>query len=302
MEFFISETNREKKSLIYDGYTFRVNRVLKNSEISWRCTKNSCKCRIRTDAECKAILKGKNEHNHPTDDRKLERQQVSVSVKRKATDISTRPAKIIRQTLQETEESHLQSSDLKIISQSLYRQRRKEYPALPKDRMETHACLENLAIKTSKDENFSAYNDSDAGMIIFTCSTNLQCMCDVDDIFIDGTFKCCPKTFSSTLFYSWLQEWELCTFTVCLITFKRKGCVPYIREEFREVEIKGCRFHLGQAWYRKIQSLGLAQDYKDKSSEIGKWLSPFFGLPFLPPDETEDSFVEEMIPEAPTNK
>jgi hypothetical protein len=39
-------------------------------------------------------LKGQNEHNHPTDDRKLERQQVRVSVKRKATDISTRPAKV----------------------------------------------------------------------------------------------------------------------------------------------------------------------------------------------------------------
>jgi hypothetical protein len=39
MEFFISETNREKKSLIYDSYTFRVDRVLKNSEISRRCTK-----------------------------------------------------------------------------------------------------------------------------------------------------------------------------------------------------------------------------------------------------------------------
>jgi hypothetical protein len=45
--------------------------------------------------------------------------------------------------------------------------------------------------------------------------------------------------------------------------------------------------------------LGLAQDYKDKFSEIGKWLSQLFGLPFLLPDETEDSFVEEMIPEAP---
>jgi hypothetical protein len=52
--------------------------------------------------------------------RKLERQQVRVSVKRKATDISTRPAKIICQTLQETDESHLQPSDLKSISQSLY--------------------------------------------------------------------------------------------------------------------------------------------------------------------------------------
>jgi hypothetical protein len=70
----------------------------------------------------------------------------------------------------------------------------------------------------------------------------------------------------------------------------------------KEIIINGCRLHLGQAWYRKIQSLGLAQDYKDKSSEIGKWLSQFFGLPFLPSDETVDSFVEEMIPEAPTNE
>ena len=114
-----------------------------------------------------------------------------------------------------------------------------------------------------------------------------------------------PETFSATLFYSWLQEWEVCTFTICVLTFKRNGCartfwnvvfklcddqnlkfepktinlhfelgmVNLLREEFREVEFKGCRFHLGQAWYRKIQSLGLAQDYKDKYSEIGKWLS-----------------------------
>jgi hypothetical protein len=100
--------------------TLLVDRVLKNSEISLRCTKNSYKCRIRTDAECNAILKDQNEHNHPTDDWKLERQQVRVSVKRRATDISTRPAKIIRQTLQETDESHLQPSHLKSISQSLY--------------------------------------------------------------------------------------------------------------------------------------------------------------------------------------
>jgi hypothetical protein len=33
--------------------------------------------------------------------------------------------------------------------------------------------------------------------------------------------------------------------------------VNLLREEFREVEIKGCRIHLCQAWYRKIQSLGL---------------------------------------------
>jgi hypothetical protein len=32
------------------------------------------------------------------------------------------------------------------------------------------------------------------------------------------------------------------------------------------VLIKACQFHLGQAWYRKIQNLGLSGEYKQKES------------------------------------
>jgi hypothetical protein len=42
------------------------------------------------------------------------------------------------------------------------------------------------------------------------------------------------------------------------------------------VLIKACQFHLGQAWYRKIQNLGLSGEYKDPESDIGKWLKKFF--------------------------
>ena len=64
------------------------------------------------------------------------------------------------------------------------------------------------------------------------------------------------------------------------------------RELFPDVTIKCCRFHLGRAWWRKIQNLGLSRDYKE-SSELGNWLSGFFGLAFLPEGEIEDSFVED---------
>jgi hypothetical protein len=47
------------------------------------------------------------------------------------------------------------------------------------------------------------------------------------------------------------------------------------------VIIKECHFHLFQAWWRKIQSLGLATEYKSEESVIGKWLQVFFGLSFL---------------------
>jgi hypothetical protein len=39
--------------------------------------------------------------------------------------------------------------------------------------------------------------------------------------------------------------------------------------------------------------------YKDKSSDVGKWLSKFFGLPFLSENEVKDSFAEDIMFNAP---
>jgi len=36
-----------------------------------------------------------------------------------------------------------------------------------------------------------------------------------------------------------------------------------------EINIKGCRFHLGQRWWWKIQNLGLTNEYKS-DSELSK--------------------------------
>ena len=66
-----------------------------------------CKGRLRTDSDCKVIIKGKNEHDHLSDERKLERRQLRIKVKRKTTDTSARPSKVIRQELHNTEESNL---------------------------------------------------------------------------------------------------------------------------------------------------------------------------------------------------
>ena len=71
---------------------------------------------------------------------------------------------------------------------------------------------------------------------------------------------------------------------------------------FSDCRIDCCRFHLAQNWWRKIQSVGLSNEYKDKTCEIAKWLSQFFGLPFLPPDEIEECFNEEIMPNAPSDE
>jgi hypothetical protein len=41
------------------------------------------------------------------------------------------------------------------------------------------------------------------------------------------------------------------------------------------IQMKGSRFHLGQRWWRKIQTVGLSQEYK-KKSDISIFLKYFF--------------------------
>ena len=43
-------------------------------------------------------------------------------------------------------------------------------------------------------------------------------------------------------------------------------------------EIKCCRFHLGQAWHRKIVGLHLGDEYKESESERGQRLHWVFAL------------------------
>jgi hypothetical protein len=74
-----------------------------------------------------------------------------------------------------------------------------------------------------------------------------------------------------------------------------------IENMFPSAVLKCCRFHLGQSWWRKIQSLGLSNDYKDRESDIGKWLMMIFELPFIPHEEIEDTFVEAVMSEAPVD-
>lgn len=61
-------------------------------------------------------------------------------------------------------------------------------------------------------------------------------------------------------------------------------------------QIKGCRgrFHLGQSWWRKIQSLSSTKVFKDYYSEKFQFLKYLFGLPFLHSDEVEERFQNDL--------
>ncbi|XP_064462771.1 uncharacterized protein LOC135373613 [Ornithodoros turicata] len=67
-----------------------------------------------------------------------------------------------------------------------------------------------------------------------------------------------------------------------------------VRPSWPNANIVGCRFHLGQAWWRKIQKLGLSPSFKRENSEVGLWLKQVYGLPYLPPSEVAAPREEKL--------
>ena len=118
-------------------------------------------------------------------------------MKRKAfDDISTRPMKIVRSELQCVDDESLEVKDLKNLTMAIYRKRRTKFPTLPKSRENVHDALDVMELETNKKEKFCLLNSKEHGIIILSCNSNLLALCTkVSEIFVDGTFKCCPKYF-----------------------------------------------------------------------------------------------------------
>jgi hypothetical protein len=68
------------------------------------------------------------------------------------------------------------------------------------------------------------------------------------------------------------------------------------------LEVKACRFHLEQSWWRKIQSLGINKQYGKNDSVVRQFLKKIFGLSILPPREMCDCFALEFLSNLPNDK
>jgi hypothetical protein len=68
------------------------------------------------------------------------------------------------------------------------------------------------------------------------------------------------------------------------------------------LEVKECRFHLGQSWWRKIQSSGLSKQDGKKDSEVSQFLKTKFGLSLLPPTQVCNCFALEFLSNLPNDK
>ncbi|KAL4088945.1 hypothetical protein QTP88_024023 [Uroleucon formosanum] len=152
-------------------------------------------------------------------------------------------------------------------------------------------------------------------------------------IFMDGTFQFCTKFFYQFFVLHGFQNGIYTSLVYALLPNKRTSTYEHVFKKLRDAcltegfvlnpnmfvidfeigiheavrsiwptsIIRGCNFHLGQAWFRKLQNLGLSKLYIEGDTDEGTFLNYIFGFPFLEPHEVEDSFVFDLIADMPSN-
>ncbi|KAE9543491.1 hypothetical protein AGLY_002291 [Aphis glycines] len=285
----------------------RIQELTKKGH-KWRCAHKSCNSKLYIDEGKTTILSEEIKHEHPTPNN-LERQIIS------------------NQEISNHVINNLKTDDISNIRQNLYRARRKNIPTLPTNLRETQEALINIPTLTNKDEEFLLINDSENKITAFSTMTNLKFLCCQEKKFMDGTFSYCPKYFYQLFTIHTVENGnyiplvflllpnketkiyeqtfnsliEVCTSKLS-IHFQPKICIVDFEQNIHKavltvwpnIILRGCRFHLSQSWWRKIQNLGLSIEYKNHSSEIGKWLKWIFGL-LLEPENVGTCFAVDFM-------
>jgi hypothetical protein len=186
-----SVSKRGKVLLIVNNYKFSFCDKLLNGESRWRCRVPKCNATIYTIGEDFLISRHNLIHSHEELSKSaLQKQFVAVAAKRKASeDIGLQPKRIIRCVLKENESDQLTIDDVKSVKRSIYGERRKKFPKLPKSCLESHCALEDIKekINTNRKENFLMINDIESNIIIFSCHVNLKHLYRCTRTFMDGT-------------------------------------------------------------------------------------------------------------------
>lgn len=339
MEVTVCTSEKGKPLLMIDGYTFSFQKMLSKETVKrWQCSKRTCKAFVKTQSTENIIVESVLNHNHEKlSEAVINRKLVSNSVKRKAVDdICEKPLKLIRSEIHNKNVDTFTTKDIVRVRQNIYNARASSLIKLPKNISEFHSAIESSPIVTHKNECFLLKNDKENNIVIFSCLSNLKFLSSTSCWYVDGTFEYCPRFFTQLFTILGLKNDYYVPLVFCLLpnktSFTYYHAFKYLKEEcdklnypvspkiitadfetaihksiykaFPEAVVRGCRFHLGQSWYRKIQQLGLAQEYQRKNeneTEITKFLTYIFGLPFLHPEDVGEVFAIDFAEIKPEN-
>ena len=317
-------TKRDKTALVYENHLFYKDSKTSNV---WRCAKRlteKCKsvCRIIDGT----IVTPPTEHTHSAYcQNKIKKMNLVHEIKQKALDKpDDKPFTLMSSSIRNAQPIDLVDRDLTNIRQIVYNKRRAVFKRLPKARKE---CLRELKLMSANGDEL--VRSVKGNIVMIARKEDLELLNkDNMQIFSDGTFNYSPRFFKQMLtifvmnrgYYipvchfllvnkqqrtyeralqMLIRECNLNEFSLSekmknasvMLDFEQ-ALINSFKKQFPLCNVKGCGFHLGQSWWRKIKELGLTPAYRSPSSAEGKWLRGLFGLPLVPQLITRQVFAD----------
>ncbi|CAN7977512.1 unnamed protein product [Ixodes persulcatus] len=196
----VTLSNRGKKKVVLDGYEY-VKKISKKDWTRLQCRHQrsfGCKGAITTDL---AITRhwSSVEHTHANDASATETTKLRGQLKRKATDTSEPPSRLLAEALTETSEQvRANVGDLETIRRDLRRQRSKVRPAEPSTLRDLHVQNTWATTGGARPQPFLLYDNGQERqdrMLVFSTHEQLAALSSSRTWYMDGTFSVCPRIF-----------------------------------------------------------------------------------------------------------
>ena len=303
-----------------------------NDTVTWRCSTRKCNATVHTNTSTSTLTSTRNIHNHnPRSAYYFLKLHTHHRVKRRASEFADqRPAKMVILSIDSDDDDHYTDHDLNNLKRAASRAKmqRRFGKVLPRNREEVIKVLEEQIIERSAPgSNLIKHVKND--IVMLATDKSLEFLKEgTYQVLGDGTFRYCPKYFCQLYtihifrngFYLPVVHFLLpnkfkVTYKRMFMTVKQfvgqdmnipfmnldfeVGCMNAFKLVFPNSVVRGCRFHIAQAWQRKFRELGFQKVYNSGKGPVCKFLKSIFGVPCMLPDDIPEFFQEHLSKKAP---
>ncbi|XP_068204568.1 uncharacterized protein [Palaemon carinicauda] len=321
----VIRNNKGGEKLCYNGYIYTKKSASKTTK-RWECSRRSalnCNGIITTNLEVSAIISSK-DHNHELDEGSVEAAKMHTTLYQQAKSTRGNTSRIVADSLESmTQEGRLAMGNLNTVKRYVQRKRQEGRPKDPESLRDLEISGEWTMTRGENPVPF-LLNDNGAEssnrIIIFATKDAMHHLAKADVWYMDGTFSSAPALFEQlfviraplgdsaiSCVYGFLSGKSQEIYQEFLTTILEKGeelgldmnpvttMSDFEKSLLNAIEnvlgphihTKTCFYHLTQNTWRKVQSLGLSNVYKQDES-TRHFCGMIDGLAFLPADKIID--------------
>ena len=291
MEYVTS--NKGGVKLLYEGFVYVRSKALKSGDVSFECElrRNTKQCKAKLRVSGDSVIGRYNDHTHAPDIGRPEALRIRQSIKRRSVDTEETPQQVITQELSVVSDSAaVKLPAIRNIRRCIRRYRQDTGNALVNPQTRADLVLPEEYTRTLANEQFLLFDSGPVEDRILLFSTDCLLLILSMDWFCDGTFKVVPGLFYQLFTIHAMVNGHMVPCVFALLPNKQQTTYMTLirelrvldpelsprsimidfeiasrnalQEVFPEATIQGCFYHLSQAIYRKVQSIGLQQEYQ----------------------------------------